>query len=123
MKFTRTGGFADERIMCVSEMKRDGFLTDFVINVGDVEIKCHRMVLAAASPYFRAMFSHDLSESQAGTVELQDMNVDVVRDVVDYCYSGELDVPSENFKLYLQVAHFFRLKELLTRISTSVAQK
>ena len=40
-----------------SDFRKDGILTDVVIIVpGHPEIKAHKMVLAAASPFFQAMF-------------------------------------------------------------------
>lgn len=42
----------------------DGELCDVCVRVGGRAWRCHRLVLACCSPYFHAMFTTPLAESQ-----------------------------------------------------------
>ncbi len=37
--------------------------TDVILVLGDQDFYCHRNVLAISSPFFMAMFTHDMTES------------------------------------------------------------
>ena len=56
---------------------------------GDVQLPCHRAVLAATSEYFNAMFSSDLVEATSDTVRLE-TDPETLRHVIDYIYHGDL---------------------------------
>ena len=49
-------------------------LCDVVINVGTRKIFAHRVILAACSPYFRAMFTGELTESRQSEITIRDMD-------------------------------------------------
>lgn len=46
-------------------------LCDVVLRVGDAKIHAHKVVLASISPYFKAMFTGNLSEKENSEVEFQ----------------------------------------------------
>ena len=45
--------------------------TDVILVVGDQEFYCHRNILAISSPFFMAMFTHDMSESHQLRIPLK----------------------------------------------------
>ena len=49
----------------------------------------HKVLLAAASDYFAAMFTGSMVEAEMETVELQGLEFSALQLLVDYCYSGE----------------------------------
>lgn len=49
-------------------LRKNKELCDVVLLVGDHEIFAHRVVMAACSPYFRAMFTNELAESRQNEV-------------------------------------------------------
>eukprot|EP00058_Branchiostoma_floridae_P011046 XP_002596534.1 hypothetical protein BRAFLDRAFT_96424 [Branchiostoma floridae] len=55
----------------VGDLQKTGVLQDVVLEVEGQRFPCHRLVLSAASPYFRAMFTSDMAESRQKTVVLQ----------------------------------------------------
>ena len=55
----------------VGDLQKAGVLQDVVLEVEGRRFPCHRLVLSAASPYFRAMFTSDMAESRQKTVALQ----------------------------------------------------
>ncbi|XP_029475707.1 kelch-like protein 3 isoform X2 [Rhinatrema bivittatum] len=65
-------------------------LCDASLVVGGRCFPCHRVVMAAVSPYFQAMFSSPLKESRDGEVQLQDVSPSVIQDVLTYIYTGQV---------------------------------
>lgn len=51
-------------------------------------IPAHRVILAAASDYFAAMFGNELKEASEAEVWIRDVEPDALETLVDYIYSG-----------------------------------
>jgi len=78
-------------------------LCDVVILVGNRKIFSHKVILAACSPYFRAMFTGELAESRQTEVTIRDVDETAMDILVDFCYTSyivveELPKNKENLK-------------------------
>ena len=85
--------YADHHIVLLEELKTlfdDRLLIDVYLCIGSIEIPCHRNVLSAASPYFRAMFTSDMSESKQEKVQLHEVEASSVKILVDFAYTGKV---------------------------------
>ncbi|KAI8511027.1 hypothetical protein Bbelb_119430 [Branchiostoma belcheri] len=91
----------------VGDLQKDGVLQDVVLEVEGRRFPCHRLVLSAASPYFRAMFTSDMAESRQETVLLQGLDADVFEEILSYIYSGTLQVSLDS------VQHLYHAADLL----------
>ncbi|XP_065841023.1 kelch-like protein 3 [Oscarella lobularis] len=81
-------------------------LIDVVLVLDDgVEIPAHRLVLASASPYFRAMFNVNMRESCEKRIFLSDVDSASVKALVDFAYTGKIDVISDNDVALFCAAH------------------
>ncbi|GAA6068206.1 kelch-like protein 2 isoform X1, partial [Tachysurus ichikawai] len=87
------------RIM--NELRSQSVLCDVTIVAEDVEIAAHRVVLAAGSPYFRAMFTGEMSESRQKKVRIKEIDGWTLGILIDYVYTAEIQVTEEN----VQVTH------------------
>ena len=87
-------------------------MCDVTLQVSGTLVPAHRNVLAAASPYFRAMFTGDFSESHMETVPIFDVDPASVKAVIDYCYSGALRITAENVQLLFQAASLFQVDRI-----------
>eukprot|EP00069_Balaena_mysticetus_P006763 bmy_18924T0 len=76
----------------MNELRSKQLLCDVVIVAEDVEIEAHRVVLAACSPYFCAMFTGDMSESKAKKIEIKDVDGQTLSKLIDYIYTAEIEV-------------------------------
>jgi len=76
----------------LSLMRTDRLLTDTVLLAGETEVLCHRAVLAASSPYFRAMFHSTLRESREQRIKLDGVTSLALVRLVDYIYTGRIVV-------------------------------
>jgi len=84
-------GFTQQRsnanaIECLGRMLTEGIHTDITINVSDGSIGAHRAVLAARSPVFRSMFSHNLQEKELSTINISDMSLESCQAFLNYLY-------------------------------------
>jgi kelch-like protein 17 (actinfilin) len=91
------------------EMKTVGRLCDVVVKVGHISIEAHRVVLAACSPYFRAMFSGNMRESREGVVTIKEFDPEAVRRVVEFCYRAVISIDMANVFSVLPVANLLQM--------------
>lgn len=55
-----------------------------------IRIPCHRCILMARSPVFKAMLSHDMVETRRGEIIIPDSSQQCVRELLHFLYTGEL---------------------------------
>jgi len=79
-------------------------LADVEVVVEGQRFSAHRVVLAAGSPHFRAMFTRTFSESRQHEVELHEMSADGFQGVLTFLYSGELALNDSNTEAVLLAA-------------------
>ena len=74
----------------------------------------HRVVLAAAIPYFRAMFCHSgMKESHSQEVELAaELEPKILRVFIKYAYTGALHINCENVQQILMAANYLQLEQV-----------
>ncbi|VEL32144.1 unnamed protein product [Protopolystoma xenopodis] len=63
-----------------------------------VRIPAHRVVLAAASDYFAAMFRNRLKEAEQSEVWIHEVTPDALKTLIDYIYTGQLKGFFQEFK-------------------------
>ena len=91
-----------------AQFREQGEFIDVGLKVGEDIFSAHRIVLAASSDYFHAMFAHGMKESNQEVVELQDENISAaaLKIVLDSIYSGDLQVNDENvFEVLVAADH------------------
>lgn len=75
-------------LTALGRMLSESIHTDIVINASDGSIGAHRAILAARSPVFRSMFSHDLKEKELSIVNITDMSSEVCYVFLSYMYGN-----------------------------------
>jgi speckle-type POZ protein len=71
-------------------MWNENDLTDVIIRCKNKEFKCHKVILAARSPVFKAMFTRDTLEAKSSLVTIEDVNPDVLNEFLKFVYSGSV---------------------------------
>lgn len=75
--------------------ERGSEMSDVVFVVQNQRFECHRVVLAARCPYFKAMLYGGMRESRPNVeIELPDATADSFRLLMEYAYTGCLDLSS-----------------------------
>ncbi|GAV90398.1 BTB domain-containing protein [Cephalotus follicularis] len=72
----------------LGRMLMESIHTDIVINASDGSMGAHRAVLAARSPVFHGMFSHNLKEKELSTIDISDMPIEVCQAFLCYIYGN-----------------------------------
>nr|XP_013797647.1 PREDICTED: kelch-like protein 2 isoform X7 [Apteryx mantelli mantelli] len=96
----------------MNELRSQNLLCDVTIVAEDMEIAAHRVVLAACSPYFHAMFTGEMSESRAKRVRIKEVDGWTLRMLIDYIYTAEIQVTEENVQVLLPAAGLLQLQDV-----------
>ena len=64
---------------------------DFSLECGNLEIPVHRLLLAAKSPVFSAMFSEKFQEAKTGHAVIEDLEPKALQVLVKYCHTEQID--------------------------------
>lgn len=91
---------------------QNGLFTDLAITTHDQVIHVHKLVLAAASPYFRAMLTGCLKEGQTESLSLEDIPASTLTVVLEYVYSGRARLTRDNVEDVLTLADYFQIHAL-----------
>nr|CAB3259761.1 kelch-like protein 20 [Phallusia mammillata] len=87
-------------------------LCDVTIIVGTLKLFAHRAVLAAASPYFHAMFTVELAESHLREIEIRDIEERAMELLVDFAYTSQITVEESNVQSLLPAACLLQMVEI-----------
>ncbi|XP_011408180.2 PREDICTED: kelch-like protein 20, partial [Amphimedon queenslandica] len=96
-----------DTLRSMQELRDEEKLCDVTLLVQGVEIKAHKIVLAASSHYFRSMFAGDMIESRSSSVELKDVEPDAISLLVEYSYTSQLEITSNNVQSVMAAASIF----------------
>lgn len=78
-------------MLSLSELQKTNQFCDVTLETEDGEqIRAHRAVLSACSPFFYAMFSSDLAESRNDLVKIWEVDAEILHAIVRYCYASSL---------------------------------
>ncbi|EJW79909.1 kelch domain-containing protein family protein, partial [Wuchereria bancrofti] len=99
------------------EIRRAGKLCDVILVVGNVRFSAHRIVLAATIPYFRAMFTADMAESQQEEIHLKDFEPDTLEQLIAFSYTGSIRITAANVQSMMHAANFLQLNGIVDECS------
>lgn len=118
-------------------LRQDHELCDIVLRVGDAKIHAHKVVLASISPYFKAMFTGNMSEKETSEVEFQCIDETALQvcqnllryplgilyllmwccvlfqAIVEYAYTGTVLITQETVESLLPAANLLQVKLVL----------
>ena len=98
-----------------AQFREQGEFIDVRLKVGEDEFAAHRIILAAGSDYFHAMFAHGMKESSQEVIELgdEDISSGAFKIVLDSMYSGEINVNDENVSEVLLAADHLQVTSVV----------
>jgi len=77
----------------------DNLFTDIILLVDKNRIYCHRLVLGMYSNFFERMFLSGMKESQRNEVNLKDVDLETVKNLIYFMYTGRIDNEKINVSL------------------------
>ncbi|XP_025908487.1 kelch repeat and BTB domain-containing protein 12 [Nothoprocta perdicaria] len=98
----------------VKRMKESAEIIDVVLVAEGEKFPCHKVVLAAFSPYFRAMFTCGLAECTQREVVLYDTSAESVSVLLHYMYSAELHLTNQNVQTVAVAAYFMQMEDVFS---------
>ena len=87
-------------------------LCDVEIRCGSKSMKCHRVILASVSGYFRAMFMGEMLESRQSEINIQDIDENVMENIIRYAYNGKITIHIENVQSILYAASILQIESV-----------
>ncbi|CAF1499619.1 unnamed protein product [Rotaria magnacalcarata] len=104
-------GHSDSLLEILNDLRLSRQLCDVTIVVDEHEYPCHKNVLAAASPYFRAMFTtSEMSESSQPAVTLNGIDSDAMSELIEYAYTSEITICENNVQSLLSAANLLMMQ-------------
>ncbi|GFO04614.1 kelch-like 40 [Plakobranchus ocellatus] len=120
MENTGTKPCFDETIIVnminnLAEYRDNSSFSDVTVVVGRTEFQCHRVILAAASPFFKAAFMCGMKEDLEGKITLKSVDVDTFSSIRTCIYCGEISLTEENLFSVWEAAHMLQIHFILRK--------
>ena len=116
IKDTKREPFCVEMMKRFDIQKKNEQFCDVVLEVCNGEdlarFNAHRVVLCAGSPFFYSALNNDMKESKEGLIRLEDMSKVAIEELLDYLYTGHVDVTQHNAFDLLKIADFLVIPSL-----------
>ena len=103
----------DRVLKGLEELRNQKLLCDVHLVAEGAAFPAHRVVLAAGSPYFQAMFTGGFKENQMSEITLNDTSSEGLKCVLDAIYTGELLLTEEKVCAVLPLASLLQLNEMV----------
>ncbi|XP_006824297.1 kelch-like protein 12 [Saccoglossus kowalevskii] len=89
-------------------------LCDVTLSVKGKCFPAHRIVLAACSPYFNAMFTSEVREKGETVIVLQDLEPNAVEAIINFAYTADVHVSEDNVQALLKASSLLQLQTVQT---------
>ena len=126
IKETKREPFCVEMMKRLDIQRKKGQFCDVVLEVCNGEdqarFSAHRVVLCAGSPFFYSALNNDMKESKEGLIRLEDMSKVAIEELLDYLYTGHVDVTQHNAFDLLKIADFLVIPSLKEVSSNFIIQ-
>jgi hypothetical protein len=100
------------RVHISSSHNSDGTESDDDSNPPVVTFNAHKLILAARSPVFAAMFSNRTLENTTNIIEINDLRSETIQSMLEYIYTGKVnDIKKSTVELY-RCADKYQLEDL-----------
>ncbi|XP_037828520.1 kelch-like ECH-associated protein 1B isoform X3 [Lucilia sericata] len=105
--------YAKEALKMMFMMRSHNMLTDVILEVKQELFPAHKVVLSAASPYFKAMFTGGLKETEMSRVQLQGVCPTAMGRIIYFMYTGHIRVTEVTVCQLLPAATMFQVPNVI----------
>lgn len=108
--------YCSELMHAMNDFRESEVLCDVTICVEGQTFHAHRTILAASSPYFKALFSNNMKEnSESKPIVLTDIDAGNMDCLLKYIYTGEIELTQENIRPIISAANYLLIQSLKDR--------
>ncbi|XP_040273553.1 kelch-like protein 26 isoform X2 [Bufo bufo] len=93
----------------LTALRAQGQLLDVILTINNEVFQVHKVVLAACSDYFRAMFTGGMREASQDVIELKGVSSRGLRHIIDFAYSAEVTLDLDCIHDVLGAAVFLQM--------------
>lgn len=97
----------------MKRLRENSDLCDVTLCVDREEFKAHRLVLAACSPYFNAMFTNQHLESSSSKVELNGVEGGALGTLIEFAYTSSLVICQETVQGIMAAANHLQITDVV----------
>uniref|UniRef100_A0A1B0CL03 BTB domain-containing protein n=1 Tax=Lutzomyia longipalpis TaxID=7200 RepID=A0A1B0CL03_LUTLO len=109
----RLSRYSKEVLKMMFMMRSHHMLTDVLLEVGKELFHAHKVVLSAASPYFKAMFTGGLKEAEMSRINLQGVCPTAMGQMIYFMYTGQIRVTEVTVCQLLPAATMFQVSHVI----------
>ena len=110
---TEQASFCVELTKRLNMQRKQGHLCDLTLVTKEgKELMAHSNVLSAVSPFFHKLLQSDMKESHERIVRLEEISGSVMEDVLNFTYTGTVEVTEENAEELIVVANYLLISSL-----------
>lgn len=96
----------------LDHLRKGNRMCDGTLVVNGQNFPIHRVVLCASSPYFEVLLTGGMAESFADKVEIHGIEKEVFSLILDFIYTGAIDVNESNVQQLLPAAKMLQLDDI-----------
>ena len=115
--------FCTDLVKSLNNLRKEGVFCDVSLSVRGTIFPAHRNVLAANSPYFKALLSSEMKENFENVVKLDELEAKTVGSILDFMYSGKVTINKENALDLTMAADYMFLPNLKDKGCDFLAKK
>ena len=120
----------EQSSFCVELLKRlnlqrnQNYLCDITLVAKEGnEFRAHKNVLSAASPFFVKLLQNEMREKDEGVIRFEDISGLILADVLEFIYTGSVEVNETNAKNLIIAAEYLLIEGLKTRSGRFLEQQ
>ncbi|OWF55117.1 kelch-like protein 2 [Mizuhopecten yessoensis] len=102
-------------------LREDDSMCDVTLVVQGMKFKCHKVILATFSDYFRTLFTIEMKEARQEEIQLASFRSETIRKMIMYIYRGYDEFTASNARELLEAAIFFRVDSLRYMCETALS--
>ena len=106
-------GHCSSLLNSFKKMLENRELCDVILTVGMKQFHVHKVILAASSPYFQAMFTSALQESAQREINLKGANAETVETLINCVYESTLTITVENATSVLTLSAQWQMEKVV----------
>ena len=105
--------FSQQACNILNDLRKTGQLCDAVIKVETESFPIHRAIMSACSPYFRALFTNEMFNTDRKEVIIPGVSSNIMKLIIDYAYTRDITITPDNIEQLLPAADQFHVNGLV----------